>query len=68
MVKYEISNKNYPPRLSWVWSEKSISETDTSIVYANFSYIPTIFLNLISNIKSAAYFFTIPLKNILQRF
>ena len=57
-----------PPKLSWLWSKNSISETDFSIVYTNFSYIPIIFLNLISNIKSAVYFFTIPLKKIPQRF
>ena len=57
-----------PPKLSWVWSKNSISETDFSIVCTNVSYIPVIFLNLISNIKPAVYFFTIFLKKISQNF
>ena len=39
-------------------------ETGTFIVYVNYSYIPIIFLNLISNIKYKRYFFIIHLKNI----
>ena len=65
---WKLKKKKNPPKLSWVWSKNPISETDFSIVYANLSYIPIIFLNLISNVKSAVYFFTIPLKNIPQRF
>ena len=68
IVKYEISNKNNSLKLSWVSSKNSIRETDTSIVYANLSYIPLTFLDLINNIKSTVCFLTIPLKNIFQRF
>ena len=56
-----LKQKN-PPKHSWVWSKNSKRETE------NFSYIPIIFLNLISNIKSTVYFFTITLKNISQCF
>ena len=48
-MKFQTKN---PPKLSWIWSKNSISETDIFIVYANYSYIPILFLNLIGNVKS----------------
>ena len=63
LYQLKIKQKNLG-KLAWLWSKNSTSETCTYISCANFSYAPTIFLNLFSNIRSAVYFFTIPLKSI----
>ena len=52
--------KAYSPvkttKVSWVWSEISLSETGSSIFSTNFFFIPIIFLNLVST-DLQLYFF-----------
>ena len=52
-----------PPKLPWFCNKDSISETGTSIFCTIFSFIPMVFFNLVSYIRSAVYSFTIPLKS-----
>ena len=41
-----------PPKLPWFCNKDSISETGTSIFCAMFSFIPMVFFNLVSYIRS----------------